>query len=424
LGAIADLQAPDEEDHLLGGKYGHLLQEVPPGQNYHHFTKEMGHPNPQFAWRSRFSDFLYKADPNAPVRTIVAKLGAYSGPFHWKNRKFTLDELKRLQSFPDDYRFTPSKGAPYQQIGNSVPPLFALALARAVKQQLFNCDLGVDLLLDSHGLSFDSRKSHKARATRRKRATKQSSQMPSLFFDALKDESPAAADGDSHTVEQQSEVVFAYLAPKRRIQLHDNSDPSELQNIFQVRTVRRGGTISIDVSRKKNRRFFEDPLLTYRLKFDHPIGDGVTRIDCMLLSNNAHDIAVAWDSIEDALSACSGFRTMMDIYGHFTEPHPIFKLEMDVTGSRSPVLRFAEWFSSFENCAKIIPGKVLTSMFADDHRPGLELSQLARFLRGLRFDVRVHETNPPIPLGYFRCCYPFTMNIHKQVSVTWKERAH
>ena len=63
----------------------------------------MGHPEPRFAWRSRFSDFLYKADPEKPVRTIVAKLGAYSGPFHWKNRKFTLEEFKRLQTFPDNY---------------------------------------------------------------------------------------------------------------------------------------------------------------------------------------------------------------------------------------------------------------------------------------------------------------------------------
>lgn len=422
LDAIADLQTPDEEAHLLGGKYGHLLQEVPPGQNYHYFTKEMGYPNPQFAWRSRFSDFLYKADPNAPVRTIVAKLGAYSGPFHWKNRKFTLEEMKRLQSFPDDYRFTSGKGAALQQIGNSVPPLFAWILAMSVKQQLFHCELGVDLLPETHSLTFDSRKSHKARATRGKRTKRQVkvSLTPSLFA-ALENDSVGASDSEQSKIVHRSEVMLAYLAPKRRIQLPD-SNHGELENVFQIRTNRCGSTISIEVARKESRRFVDSPLLAYHLMFDHPIGDGVTHITCALLSKNASDIAVAWDSIEDAIAKYSGYRTMMDVYGHFTEPHPSFTLDMDVIGEISPVLRFAKKFSKFENCAKIIPGKVLTGMFAEDHQSGLDLSQLAQFLRSLRFDVRVHETNPTIPIGYFRCCYPFTINIDKQVSVTWKER--
>jgi DNA (cytosine-5)-methyltransferase 1 len=104
LEASADLQDPEEPLHSYSGKYGKLLEEVPPGMNYHYFTREMGYPHPIFAWRSRFSDFLYKADPEKPVRTIVAKMGAYSGPFHWKNRKFTLQEFKRLQTFPDHYK--------------------------------------------------------------------------------------------------------------------------------------------------------------------------------------------------------------------------------------------------------------------------------------------------------------------------------
>ncbi len=51
----------------LNGRYGHLLAEIPPGLNYSFFTENMGHPNPIFAWRSKFSDFLYKAHPDDPV---------------------------------------------------------------------------------------------------------------------------------------------------------------------------------------------------------------------------------------------------------------------------------------------------------------------------------------------------------------------
>jgi len=120
--AIADLDDPNEVVPPLGGKYSDLLPEIPPGLNYLCFTEKMGHPNPKFAWRSRFSDFLYKADPKTPCKTIVATQGKWGGPFHWKNRKFTIRELKRIQSFPDDYEIYGSYLVQAKQIGNSVSP--------------------------------------------------------------------------------------------------------------------------------------------------------------------------------------------------------------------------------------------------------------------------------------------------------------
>ena len=59
---------------VLNGRYGRpCLAEIPPGLNYSFFTERMGHPRPLFAWRSKFSDFLYKAYPARPVRTIKRK---------------------------------------------------------------------------------------------------------------------------------------------------------------------------------------------------------------------------------------------------------------------------------------------------------------------------------------------------------------
>ncbi|MCE8420377.1 DNA cytosine methyltransferase, partial [Rhodovulum sulfidophilum] len=87
LDAIKDLQDPKENYHDdLGGLYGHLLPDVPEGLNYSFFTAEMGHPEPVFAWRSKFHDLLYKVNPNEPCRTIKAQPGKFTGPFHWKNR--------------------------------------------------------------------------------------------------------------------------------------------------------------------------------------------------------------------------------------------------------------------------------------------------------------------------------------------------
>lgn len=101
---LSDLDDPNEVVPPYGGKYGDLLPDIPPGLNYAYYTERMGHPEPRFAWRSRFSGFLYKLDPSKPSKTLVAQQGRYDGPFHWKNRKLTIAELKRIQSFPDSYQ--------------------------------------------------------------------------------------------------------------------------------------------------------------------------------------------------------------------------------------------------------------------------------------------------------------------------------
>jgi DNA (cytosine-5)-methyltransferase 1 len=74
------------------GRYGYLLPAIPPGLNYSSYTSKLGHPSPVFSWRPKFSDFMYKADPTTPVRTIKAQGGQYTGPFHWDCRHFSIAE--------------------------------------------------------------------------------------------------------------------------------------------------------------------------------------------------------------------------------------------------------------------------------------------------------------------------------------------
>ena len=140
----------------LGGRFGHLLKEIPPGLNYSFFTEKMGHPSPIFSWRSKFSDFLYKADPATPIRTLKAQPGQYTGPLHWDNRVFSVTELKRLQTFPDNYEVVGGRQVAIHQIGNSVPPQLARILAVSVLNQIFDVALPVALpLLETHEkLSF------------------------------------------------------------------------------------------------------------------------------------------------------------------------------------------------------------------------------------------------------------------------------
>ncbi|NEO97821.1 MAG: DNA cytosine methyltransferase [Symploca sp. SIO2E9] len=137
----------------IGGKYGYLLTDIPHGLNYSFYTKEMGYPQPVFSWRSKFSDFLYKADPEMPVRTIKAKGGQYTGPFSWENRRFSVAELKRLQTIPDAYELVGNRSVCIEQIGNSVPPQLGRILALSILEQV----MGVELPFVMHYLPSEKK---------------------------------------------------------------------------------------------------------------------------------------------------------------------------------------------------------------------------------------------------------------------------
>lgn len=133
--AIGDLKDDDslaEAEEVVGGKYGHLLPEIPPGENYLHYTAKRGHPDPLFEWRKRYWSFLLKLDPAQPSPTIQASPGPYVGPFHWLNRRLRVGELKRLQSFPDDFVICGNRRSAQRQLGNAVPPLLARRIAGAM----------------------------------------------------------------------------------------------------------------------------------------------------------------------------------------------------------------------------------------------------------------------------------------------------
>ena len=159
--AIENLELPDTiKQSKINGRWGHLISSIPPGLNYSFYTAEMGYPQPIFAWRSKFSDFMYKADPDTPVRTIKAQGGQYTGPFSWENRHFDVAELKRLQTFPDAYILDGKRNIQVHQIGNSVPPHIGRILALSVLDQIFNIapPSRIDYLAESEELNFKKRK--------------------------------------------------------------------------------------------------------------------------------------------------------------------------------------------------------------------------------------------------------------------------
>ncbi len=125
-----------DEGHFAGGQYHHLLREIPPGDNYLFLTSKRGHPNPQFEWRKRYWSFLLKLSPDLPSWTIQARRSNNMGPFHWRNRILRINEIKRLQTFPDAWQLAGRIEEQWRQVGNAVPPLLAEAVGAALRRHL------------------------------------------------------------------------------------------------------------------------------------------------------------------------------------------------------------------------------------------------------------------------------------------------
>jgi len=119
------------EDEVPKGKWGHLLKLIPPGKNYLWLTERGGGP-PIFRWRSRYWTFLLKLHPDLPSWTIQAKPGPCTGPFHWRNRKLRIPEVKRLQAFPDSWRLVGSPTQQWAQLGDATPFWLSYLIGRHI----------------------------------------------------------------------------------------------------------------------------------------------------------------------------------------------------------------------------------------------------------------------------------------------------
>jgi len=133
--ALADVVPGDNESVALRGKWADLLPSIPEGQNYLWHT-DRGGGLPLFGWRRRFWSFLLKLAKDRPSWTIQAQPGPAIGPFHWENRRLSMRELCRLQTFPDDVTVVGNITAVQRQLGNAVPSLLAEVLAREIGAQL------------------------------------------------------------------------------------------------------------------------------------------------------------------------------------------------------------------------------------------------------------------------------------------------
>lgn len=134
--AIGDLDAGSATPELrVRGRWAELLPSIPEGENYLWHT-DRGGGVPLFGYRTRYWSFLLKLAKAQPAWTLPANPSQNSGPFHWKNRLLAVEEIGRLQSFPDKWSIAGTRAQRVRQLGNAVPPLLVEIIGQALQQQI------------------------------------------------------------------------------------------------------------------------------------------------------------------------------------------------------------------------------------------------------------------------------------------------
>lgn len=382
---IADLQDDNEVVPEYGGKYGHLLPDIPPGENYRFYTEEMGHPNPQFAWRSKFSNFLYKMDPDDVCRTIIAYQGRYDGPFHWKNRKCTIDELKRMQGFPKNFRIEQSYQEGVKQVGNSVCPLVCEQIGRALRYQIEGIEeFKVPLIEDGQKLSFDKRKGIKAKKSKEKIKKRYGDLQQMSLFDLSDNAEPVYEDFDREAEIENGKISWKFKDGVLKIKIIDES------------------------CRKK--------AASIKLNFIGSVTASFKSIQVDLYVKKWNDFMLKrmWDQVHAAVAELSSYDSLMPLYGHFTEPYPKFTVEFSCD-FESDTVTFQKLALNPETSNKVLENSVLSNIYED-------VNAKIKEIRHYGFDIRTHNTNRTIPEGYFRICYPYTMPDNIKSNIVWKDK--
>ncbi len=87
-----------------------------------------------------FLDRYKVVDPTGHSHTVVAHIAKdghyYIYPDADQVRSISVREAARIQSFPDDFYFEGGRTAAFKQIGNAVPPLMAVAIAKTIMNLL------------------------------------------------------------------------------------------------------------------------------------------------------------------------------------------------------------------------------------------------------------------------------------------------
>lgn len=379
---------PEERQVRVGGRFGHLLEQIPEGLNYSFFTERMGHPQPIFAWRSKFSDFLYKADRSIPVRTIKAQGGQYTGPFHWENRPFTVSELKRLQTFPDSYILVGKRQIAIHQIGNSVPPQAARVLALAILQQVFSVELpsSLPLLPDDQQLGFRKRKRDLTTVYRSK---------ASSALRGRKTRKPSLVEASQIFYTARLSSEFAWQPSKDgplAVQAHLGAD---------------GWTVRVNTGTMKptSAPAAFEILVSSQEGWEWALGQRSVRLIGGSLDGSVF-IGV-WKALEAEIARLDVKADLVQLCEYY-QYQPRFSSRMTLAIEADERWRVLRQVVEGVGTQKILAGHQIARLWGCNER---EVLGHMLWLRSLAFEARNHNTNPQIPQGSYLIPYTFpTLN--------------
>ena len=400
----------------LGGRYGRLLTDIPPGLNYSFYTQELGHPYPVFSWRSKFSDFLYKADPDKPVRTLKAQGGQYTGPFSWENRPFTVAELKRLQTFPDAYQLIGGKQVAIRQLGNSVPPQMGRMLALAVLDQLTPLTLPIAMryLAQDQQLGFRQRKraltQHYAKRAKEALAQLEATQQLRPYF------AEEFAEGE---VSRFLGSDFAWSdSPSPGTELR--IDYALENDNWLIRATR----AQITTASVYEITLTPLPQFPWVLEAE--------RIRLVAADDSPKTFMALWKALEERLLAVTGNADLVQLSGYY-QYEPRVKIKLEYEGKKSIFkldLQPGEEIEQFSSvlCFVLqgigVASQLSISLFAQLWQCSeRQVLPCLLILRQLGYEVRGHNTNPQISDGKYLIPYAFptltprSVQLHKSLLV-------
>lgn len=366
------------ESNRLGGKFAELLEGIPPGLNYSFYTEKMGHPNPIFTWRSKFSDFLYKADPNAPVRTIKASGGAFTGPLHWDNRFFTCEEYKRLQTFPDDYAIFGNKQLAVKQIGNSVPPQLARMMAIAIRSQVFGTKFPFELSLldDGEKLTFRKRKRDLTEDYRKK---------AEAAIKALGQRDPIRPASRTYYCKVGSLFEFEETEKSRSDFSVSVSWKEDLR--VEIADTNGGDGIAAEITVEPAAREW---------------AAGVRSVRLVLRTNAPLGFTAVWKAFENELIKNSIKADLVQLNGYYRYPP---KIKADARFSADyPYGRVLTRVLESRSVPAILTAKQLAEAWDIAET---NVFETALYLRSIGYEIRNHSTNPQIGEGCWLVPYIF-----------------
>lgn len=138
--AISDLSADPGPHSIYTEGIARLFRQVPPGGNW----KDLPIEDQKLALGGSFhsgggkTGFMRRLSWDAPAPTLTTKANRKGTSLCHpeKNRPLSVYEYRRIQGFPDNWKFSGAMNQQYQQIGNAVPVQLGQALAHKVIETL------------------------------------------------------------------------------------------------------------------------------------------------------------------------------------------------------------------------------------------------------------------------------------------------